>query len=631
MEQTDILGRIADIEREIATLPPGTVSPKKVRGKEYYYHRYTVNGKRNEEYIDFDAVDALRSQIEKRKELETEIKKLKQMISSSRQNKMPRKKDTHKFKTNVRIGEYLHEWAIPAKDYKKRECFEQLRQYVFGGRLDKVFILYGLRRTGKTTMIRQIILEMTREQFAKAAFMQVGSKDSLSAVNSDIKYLEEQGYKYIFIDEVTMMEDFIEGAALFSDIYASSGMKIVLSGTDSLGFIFTEHDQLYDRCVMLHTTFIPYREFESVIGVKGIDEFIRYGGTMSIGGIHYNEESSFATTKSTDKYIDSAIAKNIQHSLEYYQDGGHFRKLAELYERDELTSAINRVVNDINHRFTRQVLTKTFKSGDLSLASKNLLHDREKPFDLKDNIDEQFVLDSIRKILEILEKDEQSVDVDDSYALEIKEYLLLLDMIVEIDLLHFPNINDRTKKVAISQPGLRYAQTEALIKSLLLDEKFQELSVMERERVMNRIMGTIKGRMMEDIVLLETQIAKPHMQVFQLQFAVGEFDMVVHNPRTLTCEIYEIKYSKEVVPEQYQHLVNQEKCDQTEHRFGTITGKYVIYRGERKEVDGIQYLNVEDYLKNCNGSVTESLTGILSNTITLEEAKEERLRKIEES
>lgn len=34
------------------------------------------------------------------------------------------------------------------------------------------------------------------------------------------------------------MEDFIEGAALFSDIYASSGMKIVLSGTDSLGFIF---------------------------------------------------------------------------------------------------------------------------------------------------------------------------------------------------------------------------------------------------------------------------------------------------------------------------------------------------------------------------------------------------------
>lgn len=49
--------------------------------------------------------------------------------------------------------------------------------------------------------------------------------------------------------------------------------------------------------IMLHTTFISYREFENVLGIKGIDEFIRYGGTMSMGGINYNEKSSFATKK----------------------------------------------------------------------------------------------------------------------------------------------------------------------------------------------------------------------------------------------------------------------------------------------------------------------------------------------
>ncbi|MBP5306199.1 MAG: hypothetical protein J6Z02_10140 [Lachnospiraceae bacterium] len=52
------------------------------------------------------------------------------------------------------------------------------------------------------------------------------------------------------------MEDFVEGAAVFSGIYASSGMKIVLSGTDSLGFAFSKGEQLFDRCIMLHTTFI---------------------------------------------------------------------------------------------------------------------------------------------------------------------------------------------------------------------------------------------------------------------------------------------------------------------------------------------------------------------------------------
>ncbi len=36
----------------------------------------------------------------------------------------------------------------------------------------------------------------------------------------------------------------------------------------------------------------------------------------------------------------------------------------------------------------------------------------------------------------------------------------------------------------------------------------------------------------------------------------------------------------------------------TEYRFGTITGKYVIYRGEPTESEGIRYLNAEDYLKS---------------------------------
>lgn len=596
MDQLEIMNRIDELEREITSLPPGSVSVKKIKGKEYYYHRFTAGGKRSENYIDFDAVPELRSQIEKRKALEAELKELKKSIPTPKTTR--KKKDSHEFKTYVRIGEQLRNWASPVQRYNRRECFDTLHDFVFGEQQDKVFILYGLRRTGKTTLIRQILLEMSLEELSKAAFIQVKSKDSLSAINSDLKYLEEGGYKYVFIDEVTLMEDFIEGAALFSDIYASSGMKIVLSGTDSLGFIFTEYEQLYDRCILLHTTFIHYREFENVLGIRGVDEFIRYGGTMSMGGVNYNEKSSFATMKSAEEYIDSAIARNIQHSLKYYQDGGHFRHLYELYQKGELTSAINRVVEDINHRFTKDTLTKTFISNDLSVTARNLLKDRVEPFDLTENIDQNFVVDSIKSMLDILDKEEQSVDIDDTSAYQIKEYLTLLDLIMEVDVLHFPNVNNREKKIVISQPGLRYAQADALVNSLLLDEKFNNLSVFERNRVVDRALGAIKGRMIEDLVLLETKIAKPRKQVFQLQFAVGEFDMVIHDPETLTCEIYEIKRSREVVPAQYQHLINAEKCAETEHRFGTITGKYVIYRGEPNESEGIRYLNVEDYLKS---------------------------------
>lgn len=38
-------------------------------------------------------------------------------------------------------------------------------------------------------------------------------------------------------------------------------------------------------------------------------------------------------------------------------------------------------------------------------------------------------------------------------------------------------------------------------------------------------------------------------------------------------------------------LIDEKKCEETEHRFGKIKGKYVIYRGE-------SYLNAEEYLKS---------------------------------
>ena len=50
--------------------------------------------------------------------------------------------------------------------------------------------------------------------------------------------------------------------------------------------------------------------------------------------------------------IKMRIAKNYQHE-------GHFLALYELYEMDELISAVNHVVEDMNHRFTLDVLTRT--------------------------------------------------------------------------------------------------------------------------------------------------------------------------------------------------------------------------------------------------------------------------------
>lgn len=92
-------------------------------------------------------------------------------------------------------------------------------------------------------------------------------------------------------------------------------------------------------------------------------------------------------------------------------------------------------------------------------------------------------------------------------------------------------------------------------------------------------------------------MALPKCEVFKLVFARGEFDMVVFDPEAASCSIYEVKHSTEAVEAQYRHLVDEEKCAKTEFRYGPITGKYVIYRGETQDINGIHYLNVEEYLK----------------------------------
>lgn len=584
---------------EIETLPTGGITYKKINGKEYAYYQWREAGKQRTRRTKDKELEQLSRQIERRKELQNLIKD----IDNKEVNE---EKPISQFKCTVRIGEELERFVKPVAKWVKRECYQQLHDYVYGDIHDRVYILYGLRRTGKTTLIRQLISEMDASMRSKTVFIQIQDSKTLDDVNQDLKVLEEKGYRYVFIDEVTLLNDFIEGAALFSDVFAASGMKIVLSGTDSLGFIFTEDEELYDRCIMCHTTFIPYREFERVLGIVGIDDFIRYGGTMSLGGKQYNDNAMiFATKKSTDEYVDSAIARNIQHSLKNYKYEGHFRSLQDLYEKNELTNAINRIVEDMNHRFTIEVLTRDFKSNDLKISASNLRKDREEPTDILDRIDILKVNETLKFLLEVKDKEEQKVEIQDAHRFEIKEYLDLLDLTVEIESRWLSDYNRRESRTAFSQPGMRYSQAEALIKSLMQDDMFRGLSFEKRKKITARIIDEIKGRMMEDIVLLETKISKKNCEVFRLQFAVGEFDMVVFDPDEGTCEIYEIKHSKEVVPQQCRHLLDKQKCKDTEFRYGTITGKYVIYRGPTtslvqagvETLEDVTYLNVEEYLK----------------------------------
>lgn len=586
---------LTQIRLKIAGLPKGTISVKRINGKEYEYWQFYENGGQVTKRVKGEELETLRVQIDERRRLE---QLLKESIGKNENTQTAAVEvlNDDGWHGPVRLGEELKRFTEPVRSFRRREIYQNLHDYIYGPDDDRVFILYGLRRTGKTTLIRQLILAMSDEDQEKTAFLQATERETLAELNQDLKRLEQAGYRYIFIDEVTLLSDFIDGAALLSDIFASSGMKIVLSGTDSLGFLFAEDEQLYDRCRLLHTTFIPYREFERVLGIQGIDQYIRYGGTMSMGGVNYNSAAPFSSARLANEYIDTAIAGNIQHSLKYYQHEGHFRALYDLYEKNELTSAINRVIEDMNHRFTLEVVERTFQSHDLGVARTNLRKDRENPTDVLDTIDTEAVTDRLKKLLEIRDSEERKIPLTEEHVREIQEYLEKLDLIRYVDVVASGSSGKSRKRTIFTQPGLRYAQAEALITSLMQDEAFQSLGIKERTRITDRILSEIRGRMMEDMILLETSMSHPEWKVFVLQFAVGEFYMVTFDPVKITCRLYEIKHSAEAVPGQYRHLVDEEKLRETSFQFGDIEGRYVIYNGNEMEENDIEYINAEKYL-----------------------------------
>lgn len=595
--------RIAEIEKQLSLLPMGKLTYKTIKGKEQPYLQRSENGKTVSRYIKVAERETIFQQLEQRDRLLAELKTLKELKKQPQQS-APVFSSYH---TNVITGDNLRALILPVQELRKRDCYKRVHRYMTHDYAGKVCLLYGLRRTGKTTLLLQAIHELTDEQFSKAVYIKANTDNTMADLNQDLKQLREQGYRYIFIDEVTLIEDFIDSAALLSDIYAAMGMKVVLSGTDSLGFWFTLRGELYDRAVTIHTTFIPFREFSRVLHIHDIDEYIRYGGTLKAGETAFDDDdanepdASFRDDESTRRYIDTAICQNIQHSLRCCRDGAYFRHLQSLYDAGELTGAINRIIESMNHQFLLRILTRKFKSHDLGSAAEVLRKqtDPDKRSDLLDTIDRAAVSERLMEILQIKNAENLKVGLTQTHADEIKQYLMALDLVVDCPRETVIADASDLDYVLFTQPGMRYCQAQALLHVLMKDAVFAAASEREKKLVGNRILEEVRGRMMEDIVLLETARTLPKgKRAFKLTMSASEFDMVIYDEEQDTCELYEIKHSAEIVDHQYHVLADENECALVEKKYGTIIKKCVLYRGKPQKLEnGIVYENVERYLK----------------------------------
>lgn len=600
MNSDTVYRRIHEMEEELSKLPAGTVVYKTINDKKQPYLQWAENGKTKSKYIKKAEREEILAKADLRKKLSEEIKQLKASAAISTPDTVP------SYKTNVVYGDELERLITGVKGFKKRDCYRLLRRYLTGNMYGRVCVLFGLRRTGKTTLLFQAVNDLTEEERSRAVYIKARTTDTMSDLNNDIRELGRRGYRYIFLDEVTLLEDFIDSASLFSDIFAMQGMKIVLSGTDSLGFWLTLTQELYDRAYTIHTTFIPFREYSDLLGIDSVDDYIRYGGTLRAGELSFDDEdalaadAAFRDDETTRRYIDTAICMNIQHSLLCCKRGNYMRHLRSLYEAGELTSAINRIIESMTHQFLLSALTQPFKSHDLGSAAQLLRKeaDEAKNTDILDRIDRKAVTKKLMDLLQIRNQEDARIGITSAHVAEIREYLKALDLVVDCprrSLIAGPD-----EYVLFTQPGMRYCQAQALVHVLMNDDDFKTFSQNERDLACEKILEDVRGRMLEDIVLLETVRSLPgNRSAFKLTLERSEFDMVIYSSEENTCEAYEVKHSTEIVPRQYHILEDEEQCQLVEKQYGQMTRKCVIYRGRNCTLEnGIEYLNAEEYLKS---------------------------------
>lgn len=372
------------------------------------------------------------------------------------------------FHTDIRYGDSLIDMLQDVQDLPKRKKCDLINRFL-QKRSHRVGILYGLPGTGKNTVMLQVISGMSAEDFDRTAYIEIADHDTMSNLEEDLKVLWHKGYRFIFIHEITRMPDFINTASDLSDCYAMIGMKIILSGSDSLSFRFAADDQLYDRDAMFLTTKISYGEHCEILGECRTEDYLRSGGTL------YGDSNPFRNQETAMEYIRRAVCKNLTSSFCKYNCRNDYRKLNSLLEKGLLEKATECVIKETAVKYAQTALGTRYE-------------------DISVRLNEQ---------MEMLQKEKETLGVTDRQVDVILQFLREMDVVS----LHPDDANSfqyiKNPRYYFVQTGMCYRLTENLVNGY---------PNVQAEVVLKAVQNTMCAeRGLSDIGEDETQGFKPTM------------------------------------------------------------------------------------------------------------------------
>ena len=524
----------------------------------------------------------------------------------------------------------------------------------------EVALLYGVRRTGKTTGMLQAILNLPYEERKKAVFFQIRKPgklthrilpgDTVEDLQNDIERLIQEGKKYFLVDEATRLIDFQHGADIFSDVLAMLGGKIVLTGTDSLCLDDARRDVLQGRAFPISTSHIFFAEWSAISGLSSVDDFAKQGGILGKGR---QIQQLFGSTEGCEEYIQSAYAANLAHSIKERKFTNIPDEILDLADEGRLESAVQRVVENLNHRVTARILRKNLSLSSIGslkdLIEKDVIRAKEKGFSVSELITKRIQLSAIQGLHEeqliqwmslcLHIRDEsiytRNMTIDGYETISQEAAYYLEKELVRLDILspfiirkiyEDGSISD-SKRNLLVQHGLKYCQEKTMAECLSNDVAFSSLFNSDKDSLLKRMEQDILGHIIEEIVLLDTKKAFEctEVKLFTLGLAKGEIDLAVLDDEAKALSLFEIKHSSSIDPgHQACHLMDKQTLSLIQKVFGDIKNlkrTVLINNNNWKEkiIDGIIYKDIGEFLLDMYASPRTAVFGCQNIYYTAEE------------
>lgn len=223
-------------------------------------------------------------------------------------------------RVEVLSGEKLKHAAIKrAGKFKRRKYVQSIVKFCLEKPTNRVMLIHGLRRTGKTIQMNHAVIDCIRAGIdsKRLHMLQVSRLNNKEVVTCDEidniirNILTSVSDPIIFIDEITFVKDVVNYLNRLQDFYEEA--QFILTGTDSFVFSTAVKDTLFGRAITIHTQYIGYQEFKSLLPEQSLDDYIR--GLIFTNNAYY---TSSEYIKDIKEQTYGNIIGTIDRSKDYF-------------------------------------------------------------------------------------------------------------------------------------------------------------------------------------------------------------------------------------------------------------------------------------------------------------------------